>query len=433
MSWAGRRYRVELLECPQGWTWLGSTPFQGLEDHRLPLRGRARSSGRVLARANRGARRIAHPAFTHVNDVAATIYEVTGIRMPSKVDGIAQQPLDGVSFARTFDHPAAPSRHHTQYFELYGNRAIYQDGWVAAARHGALDEEHPSSWTTATTGGELYHVADDFSEAHDLAAQNHSKLAQLQRLFDAEARKNDVYPLGGAGVTAHKHSWTEGAREFTYVPGIQRIPLALMPPLTGTSFSISAKAVIPEGGARGVIVAYGARGGGFSLYIKDGRLHYENKLGNGEYESVESDDSRARRRGRTRLRVRPAKANVKSRWATWSRSAPGVCRSMAGKWGEEQAQRSGARRHGRHGHRPRVRLARERCVPAAVRIQRRRLAAGEGGAALAPTARCHHAAPDRTPIAATRRTLPRRAGHRRDGVRRGKSPGRSAPGGTRRP
>jgi arylsulfatase len=208
--------------------------------------------------------------------------------MPSKVDGIAQQPLDGVSFARTFDYPEAPSPHHTQYFELYGNRAIYQDGWVAAARHGELDEEHPSP-DYAHDRWELYDVADDFSEAHDVAAEYPAKLEQLQRLFDTEARKNGVYPLGGAGVTAGKPSWTEGVREFTYYPGTQRIPLALMPPLSGASFRITAKAVISEGGAQGVIVSYGARDGGFSLYVKDGRLYYENKLSNGGHEHVESD------------------------------------------------------------------------------------------------------------------------------------------------
>ena len=130
--------------------------------------------------------------FTHVNDVAATLYEVTGIHFPSVVDSVKQQPLDGTSFAYSFDHPSAPSRHRTQLFEQDGNRALYRDGWVAASLH-CLPWICPYKGTDPYDFGkdrwELYHVDADFSEAHDLAAQYPDRLKALLALVDAEARQ----------------------------------------------------------------------------------------------------------------------------------------------------------------------------------------------------------------------------------------------------
>src|SRR5262249_14823354 len=118
--------------------------------------------------------------FTHVNDVAATIYEVTGIPFPSVVDGVKQQALDGTSFAYSFDHPSAPSRHRTQVFEQMGSRAIYQDGWIAGASHCVLpwicSYKMPDADDFGKDRWELYHIDADFSEAHDLAARYPDKL-----------------------------------------------------------------------------------------------------------------------------------------------------------------------------------------------------------------------------------------------------------------
>src|SRR5262249_6540647 len=155
-------------------------------------------------------------------DVAATLYDVIGIALPAEIDGVPQQPLDGVSFAQTFDDPGALSSHHTQYFELLGNRAMYDEGWIAAARHVA-PEWNVSRDDFSQDRWELYHVAEDFSEARDLAGKYPGKLKELQRLFDVEARKNDVYPLGAAGSPG-KPSLTEGKRELVYYPETQRIP-----------------------------------------------------------------------------------------------------------------------------------------------------------------------------------------------------------------
>jgi arylsulfatase A-like enzyme len=255
-----------------GWAWVGATPFKWwktIASHFGGVRDPLIISWPARIRDRGGLR----GQFTHVNDVAATLYEATGISLPSVVDGAKQQPLDGVSFAYTFDHTDVPSKHHIQYFEMLGNRAMYQDGWIAAARH-SVPWERKSNSDYTHDQWELYRVDQDFSEAHDLAAQYPSKLNTLQRLFEVEARKNSVYPLGGEDSLG-KPSLTESQREFVYYPGTPRIPVALMPPLVDKSYRITANVVIPDTGAEGIIVSYGERTNGFALYIQGDRFIYE--------------------------------------------------------------------------------------------------------------------------------------------------------------
>ncbi len=216
--------------------------------------------------------------FSHVNDVAPTIYELAGIKVPGVVDGVKQEPIDGKSFAKSFSEAKTPSQHRVQYFEQLGNRAIYKDGWVAAAFHAipwsldrGTDFEH-ERW-------ELYNVNEDFSEAHDLAARYPAKLSELKKLFDSEARKNRVYPLGN-GLTkdfltsASRPTLADGHKEFVYYGTTPRLPASAVPNLVG-SHRITASIEVPEGGATGVIAADGGRYGGFALYVKDGHLVYE--------------------------------------------------------------------------------------------------------------------------------------------------------------
>jgi len=214
--------------------------------------------------------------FTHVNDIAGTVFDVTGIRFPSVVDGVEQLPLAGVSFADTFDQALAPSHHHVQVFEQWGNRAIYKDGWVAAARHTIPWVRAPKDNFFFHDRWELYHVADDFSEAHDLATQYPDKLKELQALFDVEALKYDIYPLGGGGGYFFP-SLNEGRREFVFYPSLPRIAPDAAPDFTH-SHRITADVVIPDDGANGVIVSDGGRLGGFVLYVKDNHLFFENNL-----------------------------------------------------------------------------------------------------------------------------------------------------------
>lgn len=280
-------------EYSDGWAWMGATPFKGwkwVASYFGGVRNPMIVTWPARIKDHGGLR----SQFTHVNDVAATLYEVTGIQFPSVVDGIEQLPLDGVSFAYTFGDARAASRHHVQYFEMVGNRAIYDDGWVAAASH--FD---PSS-ADMTAGiapdidfskdrWELYDVNTDFSEAHDVAAQYPNRLKELQSLFDREARRNGVYPLGAIGTShAGEPRLLDDRRRFTYYPGTPRLPRAAMPALAGTSYRITAQALIPASGAQGVILSYGGRESGFALYLKDDRLSYESNPLNGAHVLITS-------------------------------------------------------------------------------------------------------------------------------------------------
>lgn len=220
--------------------------------------------------------------FTHVTDIAATIYDALGISFPAIVDGVPQKPLDGQSFVDTFDNPSASSRHTTQIFEQVGNRAIYRDGWVAAARHWL-----PWQWPYKNSGfendrWELYHIDVDFSEAHDLASKEPGKLRDLQSIFDTQARANQVYPLGAGGwdsSSKNQPSPAAGRTRFVFYPGLPRTPSGPVLPDFSRSHRIVAQVNITSPNGQGVIISEGSRHGGFVLYLKDNFLIYENQHG----------------------------------------------------------------------------------------------------------------------------------------------------------
>ena len=215
--------------------------------------------------------------FHHVIDIVPTILEVAGIQAPETVNGIAQKPIEGVSMAYTFDSATAPSKHKTQYFEMFGNRAIYQDGWIAAT----VPPQPP--WLLATvkmpdimTGykWELYNITDDFSENNDLAAKNPDKLKELQALFMDEARKYQVLPLDNsflARVAVPRPSAIAGRTEFTYSAEISGVPEGNAPDFIGKSYSVTADVEIPPNGAEGMLNTLGGRFGGWGLYLLKGK------------------------------------------------------------------------------------------------------------------------------------------------------------------
>jgi hypothetical protein len=217
--------------------------------------------------------------FTHVNDIAPTIYELASITPPAEVNGIQQSPIEGVSLAYTFDHPEAPSRHKVQYFEMLGSRGIYKDSWWAGSfNHPPWPTERsPFNSLPETKPWELYHLDDDYSQARDLATQYPDKLKELEDLFDAEARRNHVYPLeplrnDGLPLV------TNGKTTFLYRSGQQPIPPSSAPRLSQRAHVITAELDVPVGGATGAIVAQGGRYGGFTLYVKSGSLIYESNI-----------------------------------------------------------------------------------------------------------------------------------------------------------
>lgn len=259
------------------WGWATSTPFQWAKQVASHFGGVR--NGMVIswpARIQGGGIR---EQFSHVTDITPTILEATGVTLPESVHGVAQKPLDGASLEYSFDAPLAEARHHVQYFEMIGNRAIYADGWVAAARHSLPWQIGGRSTDFTKDRWELYHVAEDFSEAHDLAAQYPDKLRELQALFDREATRNGVYPLqDGMGAARGRLAELRKRRgSFRYTSNLPSTP-PLSVPLLVSSHRITARLRIPDTGAQGLIVSDGGRYGGYALYVKDGRLVYDSNF-----------------------------------------------------------------------------------------------------------------------------------------------------------
>ena len=264
-----------------GWAYAGATPFQGtklvaahLGGTRTPLviswPKRIKHDGKVRSQ------------FHHVNDIAATIYDLLDIKPPKVVDGVEQQPLDGVSMVYTFDHPEANTTKKTQYFEVMGSRGIYHDSWFA----GTFGPRTP--WSTDTSGimnwdpekdtWELYDLNSDYSQSRNLAGKDPKKLAELKSLFDKEATDNLVYPIGAAMYTfifSPKELPSSTLTEWTLYPGQTRIPEAMAPKYQSGRSSLAIIDAEIGNDTEGVLYAVGGISAGFTVYIDKGLLKAE--------------------------------------------------------------------------------------------------------------------------------------------------------------
>jgi len=256
---------------PAAWSWAGSAPFQwmkGVASHLGDIRNPmvvswpARIEGHSELRSQ----------FVHVTDIAATIYDVAGVQFPRVVDGEVQLPLDGVSFASTFQDARSPSRHRVQYFEMGGNRSIYEDGWMASARH-TVPWKFPYSADFDSDRWELYHLDKDFSQARDVSAHFPDKLQHLKALFHSEAEKNDVFPLHNL-LDYRESKSSRNNSHFVYHAGLPRISYQIAPHFD-RSHRVKAEIVAPGDGVQGTIISYGGRMHGFALYALGNRLLYE--------------------------------------------------------------------------------------------------------------------------------------------------------------
>jgi arylsulfatase A-like enzyme len=215
--------------------------------------------------------------FHHVIDIAATVLEAAGVPEPTFVHGVQQMPLHGVSMSYSFDDAAAGERRTTQYFEMFVNRGIYHQGWTAVTRHSipwVLAESPPIEddvW-------ELY-AADDWTQAHNLAAEQPDKLAELQRLFLIEAAKYNVLPLDDRRAErfnadiAGRPQLIQGNRQLLF-GGMGRLSENSIVVMKNKSYAVTAQVDVTNGAAEGVIVAQGGAFGGWTLYAKDGRPAY---------------------------------------------------------------------------------------------------------------------------------------------------------------
>jgi len=218
--------------------------------------------------------------FTHCIDVGPTILEALGIPEPKTVDGIEQEPMDGTSFLYSFDDAEAAERHTTQYFEMYGSRAIYKDGWWAGAKLDKLPWDFtPQTLERFAPGGEwdpekdrwyLYYLPEDFSQAKDLAAEQPEKLEELKALFWKEAERNRVLPLlGGYAVFFGMLPPMQTVTRVEYAGDVQNVQTAVIPRVIGRSYAIEGHLHVPEGGAEGVVCAFADFIGGFALWVDE--------------------------------------------------------------------------------------------------------------------------------------------------------------------
>lgn len=270
---------------PWGWTWAGNTPFRRWK--RETYRGGISDPFIVHWPNGIAARGELRHQFGHAIDMVPTVLEALNIDPPAALRGVTQSPIEGTSLTYSFDDAEAADKHTTQYFEMLGHRSIYHDGWRAVCPWPgpSFAEGHPFGTPMSRDeldkldvhGWELYHIAEDPTENHNLAADNQVKLIELITLWYAEAGKYDVLPIDGSGQQrfGQPRPQLSPAREsYTYYPNTQMIPANAAVSVINRPHTILAELVVPEGGAEGVIMSHGGNAGGYSVYVADGKLHW---------------------------------------------------------------------------------------------------------------------------------------------------------------
>ncbi len=271
----GSEYTFNHMATP--WAWAFDTPFSWTKQVASHFGG-TRNGMAISWPARIKERGAIRNQFHHVIDIVPTILEATGIRAPLSVDGIAQRPIEGISLFYTFDakNASAPSRHRTQYFEMFGDHAIYHDGWIASTKvmrapwdlAGAVNQD-PASFPF-----ELYNLNEDWTQYENLATKYPAKLKELQALFWREAKKYNVLPLDASVATraiAPKPSLAAGRTEFAWEGEITGTPMGDAPYILNASFTYRAEIEVLQGGGEGMIVTQGGRFGGYGFYLLKGK------------------------------------------------------------------------------------------------------------------------------------------------------------------
>ncbi|MCE9589686.1 MAG: arylsulfatase [Planctomycetes bacterium] len=261
-----------------GWAVAGDTPFMWTKQ--IPSNYGGTRNGMIISwpKGIKAANQV-RSQWHHVIDVAPTVLEAAKLPEPKSVNGTVQTPIEGVSMVYSFDKPGAASTHTTQYFEIFGNRAIYHDGWFAGTIHRAPWEK-VSRRKLQDDVWELYDTRADFSLSNDLAATNPAKLKELQSLFIKDATKYRVLPIDDrllerlVPATAGRPDLMGERASLTLSEGMDSMSENVFINVKNRSLSLTADVEIPEGGANGVILAQGGRFGGWSLYLKDGKPTY---------------------------------------------------------------------------------------------------------------------------------------------------------------
>jgi arylsulfatase A-like enzyme len=259
------------------WSWAFDTPFtwtKQISSHFGGIRQGMAISWPKVIKDTGGIRH----QFHHVIDIVPTILEAAGIRQPKVVDGIKQRPIEGVSMRYTFDkaNEKAPSRHKTQYFEMFGNYAIYHDGWIASGKvtRPPWVTFGPANLNPSKATWELYDLRTDWTQADDVAAKNPAKVKEMEKIFWAEAKKYQVLPLDAsiaARLATPRPSITAGRNMFTWTRELTGTPNGDAPSVLNASYNFKAEVEIPQGGAEGMLITQGGRFGGYGFYVLKGK------------------------------------------------------------------------------------------------------------------------------------------------------------------
>jgi arylsulfatase len=258
---------------PHGWAMASNTPLRRYKQNTHG--GGIRDPLVVSWPKGIAARGELRHQFCHASDFAPTILDLLGLEPPAAVAGVPQKPLEGESFAASLRNPAAPPRRRAQYFEMFGHRGLWKDGWKAVAFHppgSAFDDDR---W-------ELYNLDADFSETEDLAAAEPERLAALVQTWWAEAEACQVLPLDdrfGPRFAENAARFHGPRKRFVFHAGMGHLPTDMAPDVRSRSYRIEAEATIPPGGAEGVLIAHGDATCGYSLFLRDGRLHHVLNIG----------------------------------------------------------------------------------------------------------------------------------------------------------
>jgi arylsulfatase len=261
-----------------GWSWAFDTPFTWFKQNASKLGG-LRQCMAVSWPGHIKDKGGLREQFLHVIDVVPTILEVAGIQEPETVDGIKQSPIEGTSFAYTFDavNAEAPSKHTTQYFEMMGQYALYHEGWLLSTK------VNRAPWQAFATANddplnnqvlELYDLNTDFSQSQNIADQHPDKVKELKKLFIEEAQKYQVFPMDASVATrlvAPRPNITAGRSEFVYTQPMVGLPQGDSPSILNASYTITAELDVPEGGTEGMILTSGGRFAGYGFYLLQGK------------------------------------------------------------------------------------------------------------------------------------------------------------------
>ena len=261
-----------------GWSWAFDTPFTWFKQNASKLGGIRQNmviSWPARIKDKGGLRE----QFSHVIDIVPTILEATGIPAPEMVDGIKQAPIEGTSLAYTFDAKNAkePSHHETQYFEMFGQWALYHEGWLLSTKVNrapweAFGAANPDPLNNQVL--ELYNLSTDFSQSKNIADEHPDKIKKMKQMFIAEAKKYQVFPMDAsvaARIVAPRPNITDGRTEFVYTHPMIGLPQGDSPFLLDSSYTITADLEVPEGGAEGMILTSGGRFAGYGFYLLKGK------------------------------------------------------------------------------------------------------------------------------------------------------------------